>query len=240
MPAGTSRLRSEVAHDWIIGFGSHEVSVRLDAANDDAAHSVLVLAHGAGGHMADRGMTALAELFGGRGLDVVRFNFPYAEHGSRRPDPMPLLQQCIMAVVASARDRFGAMRWIIGGRSMGGRAASMLAAEGFSCDGLLLLAYPLHPAGAPEKLRDAHLARITVPVLCLNGTRDSLCRRDLMDAVVARLSSSFRMHWLDGADHSFHVPKASGRSDAEVLNEIGDATQRWLAAPSARPVRRNP
>ncbi len=112
---------------------------------------------------------------------------------------------------------------------MGGRAASMLAADGFACDRMLLLAYPLHPAGEPAKLRDAHLSRIVVPVLCFNGTRDSLCRRDLMDAVVARLGGNFRMHWLEGADHSFHVTKASGRTDADVLDEIGTTTRAWLA-----------
>ena len=112
---------------------------------------------------------------------------------------------------------------------MGGRAASMLAADGFSCDGLILLAYPLHPAGQPEKLRSTHLAQIKVPVLCLNGTRDSLCTRELMDQVVGGLSSSWTMHWLEGADHSFHVLKSSGRSDGDVLNEIGDAYSAWEA-----------
>jgi hypothetical protein len=112
---------------------------------------------------------------------------------------------------------------------MGGRAASMLVADGYACDGLLLLAYPLHPAGHPEKLRDAHLPRIVTPVLCFNGTRDPLCERALMDAVVARLASNWTMHWLDGADHSFHVAKSSGRDDAAVLDEIGTATAAWLA-----------
>ena len=105
----------------------------------------------------------------------------------------------------------------------------MLAADGFACDRLLLFAYPLHPAGEPAKLRDAHLPRIAVPVLCFNGTRDSLCRRDLMDAVVARLGGNFRMNWLNGADHSFHVTRSSGRTDADVLEEIGTATRAWLA-----------
>jgi len=111
---------------------------------------------------------------------------------------------------------------------MGGRAASMLAADGFPCDGLLLLAYPLHPAGQPEKLRDAHLDRILVPVLCLNGARDSLCRQDLMEGVVRRLRPTWTMHWLDGADHGFHVTKASGRSDSDILAEIAQASRAWL------------
>jgi predicted alpha/beta-hydrolase family hydrolase len=93
---------------------------------------------------------------------------------------------------------------------------------------LLLFAYPLHPAGKPEKLRDAHLPRIKVPVLCVNGTRDTLCRRDLMERAVGGLRG-WEMHWLDGADHSFHVLKSSGRTDAEVLTEAGDATARWVS-----------
>jgi uncharacterized protein len=91
----------------------------------------------------------------------------------------------------------------------------------------LLLAYPLHPAGQPEKLRDAHLAGIGVPVLCFNGTRDALCDRKLMDPIVSRLAH-WQMHWLEGADHSFHVLKSSGRTDDEVMKEVGTTAQRWL------------
>jgi predicted alpha/beta-hydrolase family hydrolase len=177
--------------------------------------------------MADRGMLALAELFGSRGMHVVRFNFLYREKGASRPDPMPRLEECISAVASRARQEVQPELLIIGGRSMGGRAASMLAAEGFPCDGLLLLAYPLHPAGQPEKLRDAHLAQIRVPVLCLNGTRDNLCRRDLMERVLSRLTDAWTMHWLEAADHAFHVPKTSGRSDSDVLDEIGDVSRAW-------------
>ena len=191
---------------------------------------VLALAHGAGGHMHDRGMTALAKVFEARDLRVVRFNFPYTDKGSRRPDPMPVLQSRIVDVATRVRAEAPDAPLILGGRSMGGRAASMLVADGFACAGLLLLAYPLHPAGKPERLRDAHLAKIDVPTLCLNGTRDTLCRRDLMDAVVARLRDNFRMHWIAGADHGFHVLKSSGRTDDDVLREIGDVTRDWLNA----------
>jgi hypothetical protein len=177
--------------------------------------------------MADRGMLAVTEQLCRRGFHVVRFNFLYREKGSNRPDPMPRLKECIAAVVSRARERISPASLILGGRSMGGRAASMLAADGFPCDGLLLLAYPLHPAGQPDKLRDAHLENIQVPVLCLNGTRDPLCRRDLMDRVVDRLAGPWTMHWLEGADHSFHVLKSSGRSDGDVLNEIADASSAW-------------
>ena len=201
--------------------GDGEVSAIHEPAPNSIA--TFVCAHGAGGNMNDRAILAVSKELRGRGIDMVRFNFPYTEKGRGRPDPMPVLQSCIKAVVAQVSPR----RLIIGGRSMGGRAASMLAAEGFAADGLLLLAYPLHPAGKPEQLRDAHLPRITMPVLCFNGTRDPLCRRDLMEAVA--VGSNFEMHWLEAADHSFHVPKSSGRTDADVLAEVGEATAVWMA-----------
>ena len=187
---------------------------------------VFVCAHGAGGHKDDRGMTRAAQALEGAGFSVVRFNFPYREKGSGRPDPMPVLKTSIADAVARARKELAPRRLVIGGRSMGGRAASMLAADGFECDGLLLLAYPLHPAGQPEKLRDAHLARIGIPVLCLNGTRDALCDRNLMEPIVSGLNR-WQMHWLEGADHSFHVLKSSGRTDDDVMAEVGNTARDW-------------
>src|SRR5262245_20093494 len=139
-------------------------------------NAVFVCAHGAGGHKDDSGMRRLARILEPLGIEVVRFNFPYREQGSKRPDPMPVLKGEIEKQVAKVKTD---KPLFIGGRSMGGRAASMLAAEGFKCDRLLLAAYPLHPAGKPEKLRDAHLPAIRCPVLCLNGTRDALCDRTL-------------------------------------------------------------
>ena len=155
-------------------------------------------------------MLALDRTLSGIGLEVVRFNFPYRERGSKRPDPMPVLKASI-SKIASCAD-------IIGGRSMGGRAASMLAADGFPCKGLLLFAYPLHPAGQPEKLRVSHLADIKVPVLCFNGTRDALCRRDLMEQHVP---AAWNMHWIEGGDHSLKRPGD--------LAEIGETTRRWIS-----------
>ena len=192
------------------------------------AGRVFVCAHGAGGHKDDRGMTRAAQALEAAGFSVVRFNFPYREKGSGRPDAMPVLKAAVAEAAARARKELAPRRLIIGGRSMGGRAASMLAADQIQCDGLLLLAYPLHPVGKPEQLRDAHLPSLTMPTLCFNGTRDTFCRRDLMEAVLPRLRPTFSMHWLDGADHSFHVLKSSGRTDAEVMAEVGSATRRWL------------
>ncbi|HEX5091751.1 MAG TPA: alpha/beta family hydrolase [Burkholderiales bacterium] len=190
-----------------------------------AALPTFVCAHGAGGHKDDRGMLRLAEALQPC-LEVVRFDFPYREQGSKRPDPMPVLKASIAAVADRTRAASG--RLLLGGRSMGGRAASMLAADGFACDGLLLFAYPLHPAGRPEKLRTAHLASLTVPVLCFNGTRDPLCTRGLMAQALAQVRTRWDMHWLEGADHSFRTLKSSGRSEAQTYEEIARAAARWL------------
>lgn len=179
---------------------------------------ILVFAHGAGGHRDDRGMLASAEALDAAGLDVRRFNFPYREAGRRIPDRMPVLQEAFRNVVAQAREP--GRQLFIGGRSMGGRVATMLAAEGFECDGLILLAYPLHPAGKPEKLRDAHLPRIAAPVLCFNGTRDALCRRDLMEKALEPVRAPWQMHWIEGADHSL--------GSAKALAQVRELTQVWL------------
>lgn len=211
---------------WKVRVGGGEVSALHEAATSGGRIATFVCAHGAGGNMNDRGIQAVAKELRGRGLDVVRFNFPYSEKRSGRPDPMPVLRACIEAVMADVEHE-GPL--LIGGRSMGGRAASMMAADHVQADGLLLLAYPLHPAGKPDQLRDAHLPSITMPALCLNGTRDPLCRRDLMDAVLPRLRPSFQMHWIEGADHSFHVLKSSGRTDTGAMEEIGAATTSWVA-----------
>jgi predicted alpha/beta-hydrolase family hydrolase len=190
------------------------------------SEAVYVCAHGAGGHKDDAAMTRLARALEPAGFEVVRFNFPYREQGSRRIDSMDVLKKSFASQVEKIAS--GTRKVIIGGRSMGGRVASMLAADGFACDGLLLAAYPLHPSDAPEKLRDAHLPAIPCPVLCLEGTRDPLCRRDLMERVLARVGTHWTMQWLEGADHSFRVLKSSGRTEAQVDAEVREAARVWL------------
>ena len=199
-----------------IAVGGEETSAVFESATAEPGKAVFVAAHGAGSHMDHRSMLQLSEVLRSRGFDIVRFNFLYREKGSRAPDRMPKLQSCFTAVVERIRTEVGAKKLIIGGRSMGGRVASMLAAEGFDCDGLLLLAYPLHPAGQPERLRDQHLPNIKVPVLCINGTRDALCTRELMDGAIKNLR--WQMHWLEGKDHSF-----------AVTDQVGEIAARWLA-----------
>jgi len=217
---------------WRFRVGDSETSVALDATGGDG-RVVFVCGHGAGGNMQDRAMVAATEEFVRRGLDVARFNFLYKENQSGRPDPMPVLKACYSAVVADVRQRLEPEVLIIGGRSMGGRVASMLTADGFECAGLLLLAYPLHPPKRLDQLRDAHLPAIRVPVLCFNGTRDEMCTAELMERALERVQTRWQMHWLEGADHSFHVLKRSGRTDADVLREVGEASEQWVASLTA-------
>jgi predicted alpha/beta-hydrolase family hydrolase len=214
--------------DWRVSVDGESVSAVFEEATAPA-RAVFVCAHGAGGNMGDRGLVRAAQSMRAAGLGVVRFNFPYRERKSGRPDPMPRLEACVAAVAEKVRAELAPARLILGGRSMGGRAASMLCATGFACDALLLLAYPLHPPGQPQKLRDAHLPAIRVPVLCFNGTRDAFCDRALMERVLQGVATTWTMHWIEAADHSFHVPKSSGRTDAEVFEEVEHATREWLS-----------
>jgi predicted alpha/beta-hydrolase family hydrolase len=219
--------------EWKVAVGPDHVTTVYESATagDDAA--LFVCAHGAGGSMSDKGMLATAAALRSAGIGVVRFNFVYKEKGDRRPDFMPKLMDTVTAVVERVRSELRSVpesrmdRLLIGGRSMGGRAASMLAARGFEAAGLLLLAYPLHPAGKPEQLRDAHLPQIRMPVLCFNGTRDSLCTPALMERTLTTVTAPWQMEWVGGADHSFHVLKSSGRTDAEVMAGIGAVSRAW-------------
>jgi predicted alpha/beta-hydrolase family hydrolase len=213
---GRAKAASNRSHKVFHRIGQRDT--RRPVLESRTLDPLLVFAHGAGGHRDDRAMRACAGSLEAAGLEVRRFNFPYREQGRRMPDPMPVLKKAYEAAVGA---RAPGRKLFLGGRSMGGRVATMLAADGFDCDGLILLAYPLHPAGRPEKLRDAHLPRIRVPVLCFNGTRDALCTRELMEKALDRVSAPWDMHWLQGADHSL--------ARVDDLARIRDATRAWLA-----------
>ncbi len=215
--------------EWKVAVGAEGTTVVYEpGTREGAALPVFVCAHGAGGNMSDRGMLATANAFRQHGIGVVRFNFRYKEKGRGRPDPMPVLMETTAAVVARVREEIYPDRLVIGGRSMGGRAASMMAADGYAADGLLLLAYPLHPAGQPGKLRDGHLPKIRMPVLAFSGTRDPLCTRELMERALETVTTSWEMQWIEGADHSFHVLKSSGTNDAAVMDRIASLSAVWL------------
>ena len=213
--------------EWRVKVGNDETTAVYDEA-ENSSGAVFVCAHGAGGSITDRGTLSLTKALRANGIDTVRFNFLYKEKGSGRPDQMPKLEACFDAVVTRAREEAKAKTLLIGGRSMGGRAASMLASKGYDADGLMLYAYPLHPPGAPEKLRVAHLPDITMPVICFSGTRDPFCTRELMMNALETVKAEWDMQWVDQADHSFHVPKSSGRTDAQVMSEMAGKTREWV------------
>lgn len=214
---------------WKVSVGDQATTAVYEPPSSGDETAVFVCAHGAGGSMSDRSTLATANAMRARGIGVVRYNFLYKERGAGGPDPMPKLMATVTAVVARTRDELAPLRLLIGGRSMGGRAASMLAAEGFAANGLVLLAYPLHPSGKPTQLRDAHLPKITMPVIAFSGTRDPLCTKTLMERALVAVTAPWDMRWIETADHSFHVLKSSGKTDAQVMDEIGAETAKWVA-----------
>jgi predicted alpha/beta-hydrolase family hydrolase len=212
---------------WTIAVADGATTTAIWEPASRPSDTVFVCAHGAGGHMGDRSILAVTAALRDRGIATVRFNFLYTARQQKRPDPMPLLLACFDAVAGRVRAELAPATLILGGRSMGGRAASVLVSKGAACDGLLLLAYPLHPPGHPEKLRVDHLPAIRVPVLCVNGTRDPFCAPELMTQTLFRLGPNWRMHWLNAADHSFHVLKRSGRTNEMALVETADTVAQW-------------
>jgi predicted alpha/beta-hydrolase family hydrolase len=191
----------------------------------------VILAHGAGSDMRHPFISTMHTGLARLGYIAVKFNFPYTEARRRAPDPRPVLERCYRAVLdAVARDRALAPPWVaIGGKSLGGRMASYLAAGGAPVHALLLLGYPLHPAGRPDALRADHLADVPVPMLFVQGTRDALCELDRLRPVMAKLPHA-TLHTIEGGDHSFRVPRRTGRSDAEVWAEVVAVAARWLRA----------
>ena len=212
---------------------------RYDAG--PAAIATLVLAHGAGGGQASAFMVEFATGLSARGLHVVTFNFPFTERGKRLPDPQPVLESCFRAILAhvAADPVLGALPLFIGGKSLGGRMASHVAAARDADEapagswwdrlrGLVFLGYPLHPPGKPEQLRDAHLPGIACPMLFVQGTRDAFAREDLLLALIARLTPRAELVRVAEADHSFRVLKSSGRTAEAVQREVERATLSWL------------
>jgi predicted alpha/beta-hydrolase family hydrolase len=195
----------------------------------DAA-PVLVLAHGAGNDMHNPLLSYVHERTAAAGLPCVKFNFPYKEQGRKAPDRPALLQACWRAVADAVRadPELAPSRLFLGGKSMGGRMASLVAASGYPCAGLVFLGYPLHPAGKPHSLRTDHWPRIRCPMLFIQGTRDRLCDLQRLRAALDGLEARATLHVVEGADHSFKVLKRLGRSDSEVWAEIVSVTTSWI------------
>jgi uncharacterized protein len=203
-----------------------------------AARLGLVLAHGAGAGMAHPFMAALAQGLAERGVATLRYQFPYMEAGSRRPDTPALAHAAVRAAVAHATRLAPDLAWFAGGKSYGARMASQAQAASplAGVRGLVCVGFPLHPPGKPADERAVHLSDVTLPMLFLQGTRDELADESLMRALLRRLGPRASCHWLDDADHSFHVPARSGRRDEEVLAELLDEAVRWMRdGPHASP-----
>jgi len=190
----------------------------------------VILAHGAGNDMTNPLLGAVHEGLARHGYLSVKFNFPYTEQGRRAPNPAPVLEACYRSVIAAVRADEGLRpsQLVIGGKSLGGRIASQLAAQGVTVDGVLLLGYPLHPPGKPEKLRTEHLTRITVPMLFFAGTRDPLCTLDLLRQTLKRLVVPVKLQIIAEGDHSFVVPKRTGRTREDIYEEIITVSSAWM------------
>ncbi|WP_437738402.1 alpha/beta hydrolase family protein [Sorangium sp. So ce1335] len=201
--------------------------IHAPAARARRSGVAVVLGHGAGGDMHAPLLVDVARGLADRGHTVLRFNFPYKELGRKAPDRPEKLEMAYEAAIARLRKE-KPERLVIGGKSMGGRIASLLAARAVPCDGLVFLGYPLHPAGRRDALRDEHLPAIKAPMLFLQGTRDPLCDLDLLRPVLKRLGRRARLHVVEGGDHSLEVLKSSGRTPESVLAEILAAIGGWL------------
>lgn len=195
------------------------------------AFAALVLAHGAGAGMAHPFMEAVARGLGERRIATLRFQFPFMEAGSRRPDNPGIAKAAVRAAVVTAGRLAPDLPLFAGGKSFGGRMTSQAQAEValIGVYGLVFSGFPLHPAKKPSIDRASHLEDVRVPMLFLQGTRDALAEAGLIAGVVERLGTDATLVVVEGADHSFHVPKRCGRTDEEALASMLDAMAAWIA-----------
>lgn len=196
------------------------------------AQACFVFGHGAGAGMNHSFMNDLSAALGARNIGTLRYQFPYMENGSKRPDPPALCHATIRAAAEEAKKQLPGVALIAGGKSFGGRMTSQAQAVKPLSDvkGLVFVGFPLHPAKKPASERGAHLADVKVSMLFLQGTRDDLADLTLLEPLVQRLGTVATLKKIDGADHSFHVLARSGRNDREVLDELADTIARWISA----------
>ncbi len=195
------------------------------------ARALYLFGHGAGAGMEHGFMVAASACLAGHGIATLRYQFPYMEDGSRRPDSRATLLATVRAAAALAAETAPDLPLLAGGKSMGGRMTSLAAAEAPlpGVRGIVFFGFPLHPAGRPSIERAEHLAQVTPPMLFLQGDRDKLAEVDLLRPICERLAQA-TLHVVPGADHSFHMLKRSGRSDDEVLAELARTVATWAAA----------
>jgi uncharacterized protein len=195
----------------------------------EAASYLYVFGHGAGAGMRHPSMEATAQALAEQGIATFRYNFPYMENGRGAPDPKPVIYATVRAAVHAAGDAAADLPLIAGGRSFGGRMTSTAESQEHlgSVKGLVFYAFPLHPAGKPSVERAEHLQKVQIPMLFLQGTRDALAELSLLEPVCESLGEKATLHVVDTADHSFHVQKSSGKTDAGVLMELAQSVRAW-------------
>jgi hypothetical protein len=203
------------------------VSALLERPPD--AWLLYVLAHGAGAGMRHKFLESMAAALAARGVAALRFQFPYMEAGLKRPDSPAVAEATVQAAVDQAAATAPELPIIAGGKSFGGRMTSAAAARGLlrRVQGLAFLGFPLHPPGQPGAHRAKHLDQVDLPMLFLQGTRDAFARLDLLQPVCRDLAPRATLHLVEGGDHSFGVPKRSGRTPADVLDELADTLVQW-------------
>ena len=217
------RYKVDVLHEGdVLG----EVSVVV--ARPKKFEAMAIMAHGAGGDMNAKLLVQLQEGLAGRAVGVVRFNFLYSEKRKRAPDRRPLLEAAWRSVADWSRKELESEAIFLGGKSMGGRMASYVAADGYPCRGVFFLGYPLHPPGRTDKQRRDHLPSIKVPTLFIQGARDSFAKLELLQDVLKEMKGRATLHVIDGGDHSFKLPKRLGRTESEVTQEILDVLVGWM------------
>jgi predicted alpha/beta-hydrolase family hydrolase len=213
--------------------GQRTTALHYPAARSSGRRAAIILAHGAGAPQRHPFMVAFARGLSERGVDTLTFNFLYTEQGRKVPDRMPQLVACFRAVMDVARAEVAGARerLFIGGKSMGGRASTHVAAEDrdLSIDGIVLLGYPLHPPGRPEQTRDAHLPGVRRPMLFVQGTRDTFGTPSELKPILSSLEPPPTLHTVDGGDHSFKISGRDQKSrQAAVYSEIQDTIVEWM------------
>ena len=207
--------------------GAGEVSALLTRPKD--ARWLLLLAHGAGAGMTHPFMEKLSADLAAVGIATFRYQFPYMEQRRRVPDPPAVLTATVVAAAHAAKQAAPDLPLLAGGKSMGGRMTSQAAAQHplDGVEGLVFFGFPLHPPNRPGTKRADHLAKVTIPMLFLQGTRDALADLKLLRPICTKLDAPATLHILETADHSFHVLKSSGKTDADALHELADTTVWW-------------
>jgi uncharacterized protein len=246
-PFSARRMTQISREKWAPDVTTDPITIQVDEAHPvsglvqvpDQAFACMVLAHGAGAGMTHKFMAAVADGLAKRGVATLRFQFPYMESGSKRPDRPPLAHASVRAAVTAAARSMPGLALFAGGKSFGARMTSQAQAEAPlpNVRGLVFFGFPLHPANRPSDDRARHLTGARVPLLFLQGTNDSLADTRLLVPMVTALGADARLELIEQADHSFHVPVRSGRTDDQVLAAVLDEATLWMREVLSHPSR---